>query len=93
MAVKVRLRRMGALKRPFFRIVAADERFATSGRFLETLGWYDPKMEGDNAQVDIARVEYWKSQGAALTNTVKSIYEKAKAKGVSTPVAAEPVSE
>ena len=86
MAVKVRLRRTGSNKDPFFRIVATDERFATSGRFLENLGWYDPKKKGVNFLLKMDRIEYWKSKGAQLSDTVKSLVKKSrKAQPSSTP--------
>ena len=88
MAVKIRLRRMGNNNRPFFRIVATDERYATSGRFLETLGWYDPRTEGVNYELNVARVDYWKHCGAQLSNTVKSMFEKAKAAQPAQPASA-----
>lgn len=78
MAVTVRLRRAGGRKAPFFRIVAADERFATSGRFLENLGWYDPKKKGDNCSINLDRVRYWQDRGAHLSDTVRSLVKRAK---------------
>ena len=78
MAVKVRLRRAGGRKVPFFRIVAADERFATTGRFLENLGWYDPQKKGVNFALDLDRVRYWKDRGAHLSDTVRSLVKRAK---------------
>ena len=78
MATKIRLRRMGARNKPFYRLVAADSRFATTGRFLEILGWYDPKQKGDNFSVNIERVDYWLSTGAKLSPTAKSLVKKAR---------------
>jgi small subunit ribosomal protein S16 len=86
MAVVLRLKRMGSTNKPFYRVVAADERAATSGRFLETLGWYDPKKAGENFQLDISRVDYWKGAGARMSETVRSLAKKARAKaGAETP--------
>lgn len=79
MAVKVRLRRMGNRNNPFYRVVAADARTATDGRFIENLGWYDPERDGTNFDLKVARVEYWKAQGAELSDTVSSLLKKAKA--------------
>ncbi len=79
MAVIVRLRRTGSTKDPFYRIVAADERLATDGRFLEQLGWYDPKKKGRNFELNIERVTYWKGVGARLSDTVRSLMRKARA--------------
>lgn len=78
MATKIRLRRMGSRNKPFYRLVAADSRFATTGRFLENLGWYDPKQKTDNFSVDIERVDYWLGTGAQLSATAKSLVKKAR---------------
>ena len=93
MAVKVRLRRTGSNKNPFYRIVATDERFSTSGRFLENLGWYDPKKKkGPKFQVDLARVKYWKDCGAIVSDTVRSLLRKAKPEAAApAPAPAAPV--
>ena len=79
MAVKIRLRRTGSTKQPSFRIVATDERFATDGRFLENLGWYDPKRTGSNYEIKLDRVQYWQDCGAICSGTVRSIVKKAQA--------------
>ncbi len=76
MAVIVRLRRMGGNKKPFFRIVATDSRCSNTGRFLEALGWYDPKKKGTNFELKTDRVEYWVSKGAQLSDTVNSLMRK-----------------
>ena len=76
MAVKIRLRRMGRTNAPFYRVVAADMRASNTGRFLETLGWYDPKVQGTNYKLKMDRVDYWKSKGALITDTVKSLIKK-----------------
>ena len=76
MAVKIRLRRMGSNKKPFFRIVATDVRRANGGLFLEQLGWYDPKKAKDNVEVKLDRVDYWLSKGAQITDTVRIIVKK-----------------
>ncbi len=78
MAVVLRLKRIGSTNKPFYRVVAADERTATSGRFLETLGWYDPKKSGENFRLDLARADYWKDNGARMTETVRSLVNKAR---------------
>lgn len=90
MAVKIRLRRMGSNKKPFFRIVATDMRRPNEGRFLEALGWYDPKKkDGANYLLDLDRVEYWRSKGAQVSDTVKSLISKGKkAAAKSTPAPA-----
>ena len=88
MAVKIRLRRMGSNKKPFFRIVAADSRSANGGSFLEQLGWYDPKKSKNNVELNLDRVDYWVGKGAQVTDTVRNIVKKQrKVAGAATPVA------
>lgn len=77
--VKLRLRRMGANKKPFFRIVAADVRSANAGSFLEELGWYDPRKETDNFKLDLAKTEAWLAKGAQPSETVASLIKKSRA--------------
>jgi len=91
MAVVVRLRRMGTNKQPFFRVVAADERCSNKGRFLETLGWYNPRKEGVNYDLNLERIDYWKGVGARTTETVDSLISKAR-RGDKEPEVAEPAS-
>ncbi len=80
MAVKIRLARAGAKKRPFYRIVAADTRSPRDGRFLEKLGTYDPLVEGDGApgrlEVKRDRVDYWLGVGAQATDVVQRILRR-----------------
>lgn len=76
MAVIVRLRRMGGNKKPFFRVVVTDSRRPNAGRFLEALGWYDPKKKGTNYELKADRVEYWVGKGAQLSDTVNSLMRK-----------------
>ncbi len=76
--VKLRLTRMGAKKRPFYRVVAADSRFPRDGRFLENLGTYDPLVEKDSVKLKMDRVQYWLSQGAQPSDTVRSLIKKSK---------------
>ena len=78
MAVKMRLRRMGSRNAPFYRVVVQDSRRATTGRFIETIGWYDPKQEGENFSINLDRVEYWTSSGAQPSDTVSSLIKKAQ---------------
>lgn len=73
MAVKLRLKRMGAKARPFYRIVAADSRSPRDGRFIETVGTYNPILEKDNVSLDEEKVLKWLNNGALPTDTVKSI--------------------
>ena len=78
MAVKMRLRRMGSRNAPFYRVVVQDARRAPTGRFIETIGWYDPKQEGSNFSLNVDRVDYWISNGAQPSETVNSLIKKAK---------------
>lgn len=78
MAVKLRLKRMGAKQKPFYRIVAADSRSPRDGRFIETVGTYDPvKKTDDNITVDEEKVIKWLNNGAQPTETVKNILTRA----------------
>ena len=74
----MRLRRMGSRNAPFYRVVVQDGRRATTGRFIETIGWYDPKQEGENFSINLDRVEYWTSSGAQPSDTVSSLIKKAR---------------
>ncbi len=75
--VKIRLKRMGAKKKPFYRIVVADSRNARDGRFIEELGYYDPLKNPAEIKVNAERAEYWMSQGAQLTDTMRGLFKKA----------------
>ena len=77
--VKIRLRRMGAKKAPYYRIVVADSRCPRVGRFIEEIGTYDPMAEGDNIKVDLERAKYWISNGAQPTETVRGLLTKVEA--------------
>lgn len=74
--VKIRLRRMGAKKNPFYRIVVADSRYPRDGRFLEEIGTYDPMAEPSVVQVDAEKAAKWMKNGAQLTDTVKVLFQK-----------------
>ncbi|BBO81988.1 30S ribosomal protein S16 [Desulfosarcina ovata] len=76
MAVKIRLARHGAKKRPFYRIVAADNDSPRDGRFLEKLGTYNPLQDPAQVVLNAERVKYWISQGATPTDTVKTILKR-----------------
>ena len=76
MAVKIRLRRMGAKKAPFYRIVVADSRYPRDGRFIEEIGTYDPMQEPSVVKVDAEKAKKWISEGAQPTDTVKGILKK-----------------
>ena len=74
--VKIRLRRMGAKKAPYYRVVVADSHSPRDGRFIEELGTYDPMADGDKIKVDMERVKYWISNGAQPTDTVRGLIKK-----------------
>ncbi|MBP1563589.1 MAG: 30S ribosomal protein S16 [Oscillospiraceae bacterium] len=73
MAVKIRLRRMGAKKAPFYRVVVADSRFPRDGRFIEEIGYYDPTKEPAVVNIDKEKAEDWIKKGAQPTDTVKRL--------------------
>ncbi|MBW2273428.1 MAG: 30S ribosomal protein S16 [Deltaproteobacteria bacterium] len=76
--VKIRLVRLGAKKRPFYRLVAIDERKQTGGRPLEFLGTYDPKTPDATINVRTEAVDAWLAKGAAMSPTVKSLVARAR---------------
>ena len=76
MAVKLRLKRMGAKKAPFYRVVAADARSPRDGRFIEELGYYNPKTEPATVSLKEEAILAWLNNGAQPTDTVKSILSK-----------------
>ncbi len=76
MSVKIRLRRMGAKKAPFYRLVVADSRYPRDGRFIEEVGYYDPMTNPATVKVDDEKVAKWLANGAQPTETVKSILTK-----------------
>ena len=75
--VKIRLRRMGAKKAPFYRVVVADSPFARDGRFIEEIGYYDPTKEPSVVKIDAEKAKQWLSNGAQPTDTVREILKKA----------------
>jgi len=76
MAVHIRLSRAGAKKRPFYRIVVADQRSPRGGRFLENLGTYDPSMDPGLFVVDSERLAYWRSKGALPSSTIDRLLKR-----------------
>jgi small subunit ribosomal protein S16 len=78
MAVSIRLRREGSKNRPYYRVVVADSRSPRDGKFIEIIGTYDPKQAGQNSSFDIERAEYWISNGARPSDTVRSLIKKQK---------------
>ena len=77
--VKIRLRRMGAKKAPYYRIVVADSRSPRAGRFIEEIGTYDPLADREKLKVDLERAKYWIANGAQPTDTVRGLLKKAEA--------------
>ena len=77
--VKIRLRRIGAKKAPYYRIVVADSRTARDGRFIEEIGTYDPAAESNKLDVNMERVKYWVANGAQPTDTVRGLLKKVEA--------------
>jgi small subunit ribosomal protein S16 len=78
MAVKIRLRRMGAKKAPFYRVVVADSRYPRDGRFIEEIGYYNPMKEPAEIKIDMEKAEKWIKNGAQPTDTVKALLAKNK---------------
>ena len=76
MAVKIRLRRMGAKKAPFYRVVVADSRFPRDGRFIEEIGTYNTMVDTAEIKIDAEKAKKWIANGAQPTDTVKSILKK-----------------
>lgn len=76
MAVKIRLRRMGAKKAPFYRVVVADSRFPRDGRFIEEIGYYDPTKEPSVVKIDLDKANKWIATGAQPTDTVRKLLKQ-----------------
>lgn len=76
MAVKIRLRRMGAKKAPFYRVVVADSRYPRDGRFIEEIGYYNPMTEPAEVKIDADKAKQWIANGAQPTDTVKALFKK-----------------
>lgn len=74
--VKIRLKRIGAKKNPFYRVVVADARSPRDGRFIEEIGYYDPMTEPANIKIDAEKAKAWLGNGAIPTETVKSLFKK-----------------
>ena len=93
MAVKIRLRRMGSKNAAFYRVIVQDARRAPTGKFIETLGWYDPKQEGNNFSLNLDRADYWLGNGAQPSDTVASLIKKARTLPAEQAVAGEVTEE
>ncbi|MDR0905869.1 MAG: 30S ribosomal protein S16 [Oscillospiraceae bacterium] len=76
--VKIRLRRLGAKKTPFYRVVVADSHFPRDGRFIEEIGTYNPLTNPAEVKIDLERANYWIKNGAQPTDTVKALLKKAQ---------------
>lgn len=76
MAVKIRLRRMGAKKAPFYRVVVADSRYPRDGRFIEEIGYFNPMTDPAEVKIDAEKAKTWISNGAQPTDTVKALLKK-----------------
>ena len=76
MAVKIRLRRMGTKKNPFYRVVVADSRFPRDGRFIEEIGTYDPSKDPAEVKIDAEKAKKWIANGAQPTDTVRALLKK-----------------
>jgi small subunit ribosomal protein S16 len=74
MAVKIRLRRMGAKKAPFYRVVVADSRFPRNGRFIDEIGYYDPTTEPTTVKINEEKAVKWLNNGAQPSDTVKRLF-------------------
>ena len=88
MAVKIRMKRVGAKNAPVFRIVVADSRSPRDGKFIEEIGTYQPLKKGDNFKMDLERAKYWLSKGAQPSDTVASFIKKASKSPAATAAAA-----
>jgi small subunit ribosomal protein S16 len=80
MAVAIRLKREGAKNSPYYKIVVADQRRPRDGKFIEIIGTYDPKKEGENFSIQLDRAEYWVGVGARPSQTVGNIISKSRKK-------------
>ena len=76
MAVKIRLRRMGAKKAPFYRVVVADSRYPRNGRFIEEIGTYNPRTDPAEVNIDAEAAKKWLGNGAQPTDTVRALLKK-----------------
>ena len=78
MAVKIRLKRLGSKKNPFYRVVVADERSPRDGRFIEEIGYYNPLTNPVDIKIDAEKATKWLSQGAQPTDTVRALLKKSE---------------
>lgn len=85
MSVSIRLRREGAKNRPYYKVVVADSRSPRDGKFIEIIGTYDPKVQGENSTIKVDRAEHWIARGAQASDTVRSLLTKNKARAAAVP--------
>ena len=78
MATKIRLRRMGAKKAPFYRVIVADERSPRDGRFIEEIGYYNPLTNPAEIKIDSEKAQRWLANGAQPTETVRTLLKKSE---------------
>lgn len=90
MSVSIRLRREGTKNRPYYKVVVADSRSPRDGKFIEIIGTYDPKVQGENSTIKLDRAEHWMGRGARPSDTVRSLLKKNKARTAAAPEEAEP---
>src|ERR1051325_1422143 len=93
MAVAIRLRREGALNRPYYKVVVADSRSPRDGKFIEIIGTYDPKKTGHNSTLKLDRIDHWISKGAQPSDTVRSLIKKNRKQTASAPTEAPAPAE
>ncbi len=74
--VKIRLKRIGAKKAPFYRVVVADSKYARDGRFIEEIGTYNPLVDPAEIKIDVEKANQWIKNGAQMTDTVKALMKK-----------------
>ena len=74
--VKIRLKRIGAKKAPFYRVVVADSKYARDGRFIEEIGTYNPLVDPAEIKIDVEKANQWIKNGAQMTDTVKALLKK-----------------
>lgn len=93
MSISIRLKKMGKRGQPFYRVVVADTLKKHEGTYIENLGWYDPLVKGENYLIKQDRIDYWITQGARVSDTVKSLVRKnRKRKPVEAPAVSEETS-
>ncbi len=86
--VVIRMARGGSKKRPFYRLVVADQRFSRDGRYIEQVGFHDPRSERpETTRISLDRVDHWVSQGAQMSDRVRHVVKRYRAAGDATPAA------